>query len=94
MIQTRRRWHQLCLVRWKIMSDPAVTRRFLWGRDKGKCCDCGQITDDWEADHDTPLRLANRPEHWQPSNLRTRCKICHKNKTRADWGKIVDARKS
>lgn len=76
------------------MSDPAVTRRFLWGRDKGKCCDCGQITDDWEADHDTPLRLANRPEHWQPSNLRTRCKICHKNKTRADWGKIVDARKS
>lgn len=84
VVNNRKRWHPNCLARWKIMNQPAETRRYLFRRDKGACACCGLITPRWQADHIVPLRHAYSPEHWTLTNLQTLCQPCHVKKTNAD----------
>jgi len=34
-------WHSECSLKWSIMNNPQVARRFVFVRDRGICADCG-----------------------------------------------------
>lgn len=53
-------------------------RGAVFERDGGRCVDCGERHDDWQADHVFPLRDGGRHEL---INMATRCPADHRSKT-------------
>lgn len=54
------------------------TRKAALTRGRYACVDCGHVGMDNEIDHDVPLEQGGSHDQ---SNLRIRCKACHKAKT-------------
>ena len=63
-----------------ILGDVATIRANLYKIDFGACRYCGEITEDWEADHIIPVALGGGA--CDISNYQTLCKSCHKDKTK------------
>lgn len=77
------------------MNNPSVAQRVVLRRDKYTCQGCGYHDRNgrFDVDHIKPLFEANGdPTYWQPPNLRTLCKDCHKVKTREDMTRYHAAR--
>jgi 5-methylcytosine-specific restriction endonuclease McrA len=83
----RASWHPRCLLDYKLIHWPAVTRRAVWSRDHGKCAICGgqcarRGADGWHMDHIKPLIEAQgQLDYWRLPNLQTTCMPCHYKKT-------------
>lgn len=65
-----------------IKGDTQVIRRHLELRDNSICASCGNISDDWEADHIIPVYKGGGG--CTLDNFQTLCKKCHKHKTKED----------
>jgi hypothetical protein len=46
-LNMRRRWHDDCLADYKVAAWPQSARKALSKRDKGRCCDCGDVAKKW-----------------------------------------------
>lgn len=62
-----------------VKGDTSVIRQQLYSLDEGACRCCGQITDDWEADH--IMSVFEGGGACSLSNLQTLCKDCHQEKS-------------
>lgn len=85
-VNTRAAWHPKCVQEYKLIFWPAVTRRAVWARDKGKCRSCGVVSPKrgghWHMDHIKPLIESHGDiSFWKMPNLQTLCKSCHTKKT-------------
>lgn len=60
------------------------TREAIYERDGGICADCGQYTDDWNADHEPDRGELTRRgiSIYDLAHIFTRCHSCHAKKTR------------
>lgn len=65
-------------------------RSIILHRDGNKCVLCG-YEKDLSVDHITAVALGG--DYWDPTNLRTLCDSCHKEKSRLDVQKITELRK-
>jgi hypothetical protein len=101
-VNTRTYWHPICVVDYKMIYWPGVTRQAVFMRDGGKCATCGHRcstrgTDVWHLDHIHPL-VENRGvgdiEFWKMGNLQTLCQTCHKAKTSREATERAAARKA
>jgi 5-methylcytosine-specific restriction endonuclease McrA len=98
-VKTRANWHPSCLEEYKVIYWPGYSRKAVFRRDRGVCCDCGmdcQTTGHaWEMDHDRPLFEANGDiSFWKLPNLKTRCGDCHSLKTAAEAAQRAAERKA
>ena len=66
-----------------IKGDIQIIRLCLMDRDNGKCAKCGEITNDWEADHIIEVRHGGGG--CTLDNFQTLCIPCHKAKTKANF---------
>jgi 5-methylcytosine-specific restriction endonuclease McrA len=83
----RLRWHRACSRVWRFANDRFYARQVVRARDKGLCVECGKqcAEDEWEADHDKPLILAEGDlAFFLPGNVVTRCIPCHRRKSAAE----------
>lgn len=71
-----------------IKGDTQVIRNTLYQLDEGYCRHCGQLSDDWEADHIFPVFLGGSA--CDITGFQTLCKECHKEKTRNDLNRVPD----
>lgn len=55
-INARKRWHTPCLSSYKIAAWPKEARKALAKRDKGRCCDCGEIAKRWLSRNRRPRK--------------------------------------
>ena len=62
-----------------LKGDTSIIREQLFGRDMGACRLCGLISDEWQADHITPVSMGGSA--CELSNIQTLCLDCHKEKT-------------
>lgn len=98
-VNTRTYWHPICVIDYKMIYWPDVTRKAVWMRDEGKCASCGHRcsrrgTDVWHLDHIKPLVEAKGDiTYWQMGNLQTLCQVCHKAKTSREATERADARR-
>jgi hypothetical protein len=53
----RRHWHDDCLADYKIAAWPQAARKALSKRDKGRCCDCGDVAKKWLTRNRRPRKL-------------------------------------
>lgn len=89
-VNKRAKWHKDCLVEYKLVHWPDVTRRAVYERDKGKCAQCGhqcarKYDDVWHLDHIKPLvESQGDVSYWELPNLQTLCQPCHIAKTSAE----------
>lgn len=84
--KSKSKWHTKCVIEYKKLFWPAVTRRAVWARDKGKCRSCGTVSPKrgghWHMDHIKPLIESHGDiSFWKMPNLQTLCKSCHTKKT-------------
>ena len=83
--KSRATWHEACVLAYKLIHWPSVTRRAVWRRDHGRCRSCGVICprgSHWHVDHIQPLIQANGDiSFWKMPNLQTLCLACHNKKT-------------
>lgn len=99
-LNTRANWHPKCVKDYKLVAWPAVTRREVWKRDKGKCVQCGHQcarkgADVWHLDHVKPLIEAQGDlSYWKLANLQTLCQPCHHKKTGAEATARAESRRS
>lgn len=94
----RANWHKPCVAAYKRIYWPRETRKAVFKRDGGICCDCGLVCDNksepWEVDHIRPLYEANGDiDFWKMPNLATRCLDCHKQKSAREAAQRAAARK-
>ena len=84
----RKHWHQACADIWVRMNNPVKMRKYVIVRDKFKCQECGYqgiLLSEFEADHIKPLFEAHGDlSYYDSDNVETKCKPCHKKKTKAD----------
>jgi len=96
---TRSHWHPICVIDYKMIYWPDVTRKAVWMRDEGKCAVCGHKcarrgTDVWHLDHIVPLIEAHgNIAYWQMGNLQTLCQPCHHAKTGREATERAEARR-
>lgn len=95
----RKHWHPSCVTEHKQLTDPSLTRKAVFQRDHGVCCDCGVIDDrlsgEWEADHIVPLiESGGDINAWKLTNLATRCKECHREKSITETRRRAERRKN
>lgn len=64
-----------------IKGDNLIIRRSLFDRDKGACQFCGDITENWQADHILPVFLGGGGTGI--GNFQTLCIHCHGLKTQS-----------
>lgn len=62
-----------------VKGDTSLIRHNLYLTDKGACRSCGEITEDWQADHIIPVCKGGGG--LDISNFQTLCLNCHKEKT-------------
>jgi 5-methylcytosine-specific restriction enzyme A len=55
-INLRRHWHDACLADYKVAAWPKEARKALSKRDKGRCCDCGEVAKKWLARRRRPRK--------------------------------------
>jgi len=65
-----------------IKGDITVIRKKLFESDQGYCRACGTYTENWQADHITPVYLGGSA--CGIDNFQTLCVECHKEKTYND----------
>lgn len=53
-------------------------RPLVAARDGGRCVDCGQVHEEWDADHAVPLEDGGAHAL---ANVVTRCRVDHRSKT-------------
>lgn len=63
-----------------VKGDSFTIRANLFERDNGYCCNCGVLSNDWHADHITPVFLGGSA--CDLGNFQTLCLDCHKEKTK------------
>lgn len=68
-----------CVHRFLLANDQGYCRKHVEVRDRGLCAQCGTVSDDWQADHDSPV--AEGGQDLGLGNLRTLCLSCHKRET-------------
>jgi hypothetical protein len=83
---SKSRWHKACLIQYKLIHWPSSTRRAVFKRDRGVCCQCntkcGKNTIPWHMDHRLPLIESQGDiNYWKLPNLQTLCSPCHITKT-------------
>lgn len=99
-VNKRTYWHPICVIDYKMIHWPAITRKAVWMRDAGKCAVCGHQcqrggTDVWHLDHVKPLIEAQgNIIYWQMGNLQTLCQPCHHAKTGREATERASARKA
>ena len=62
-----------------IKGSADIVRKNLFQIDKGACRNCGEITDNWEADHILPVHKGGGA--CGIDNYQSLCYQCHKEKT-------------
>jgi hypothetical protein len=93
-------WHPICVIDYKMIFWPGVTRQAVFMRDAGVCALCGHHcarkgSDVWHLDHRQPLIEANGDiRYWMMDNLQTLCQMCHTAKTSREAGERAAARKA
>lgn len=101
-VNYRTYWHPICVVDYKMIFWPGVTRQAVFMRDGGKCATCGHRcstrgSDVWHLDHIQPL-VENRGvgdiEYWKMGNLQTLCQPCHHAKTSREATERAASRKA
>jgi len=99
-INTRTYWHPICVIDYKMIYWPGVTRQAVWMRDEGRCAVCSHRcstrgSDVWHLDHIQPLiESKGNIEFWKMGNLQTLCQTCHKAKTSREATERAAARKA
>lgn len=87
--------HRLPPIEWRKQPGLLLTsksqRKACFARDGGKCWDCKQIVEVWNADHDLALHIVPPsipfPEalrYWRIDAIKTRCLPCHAIKTKSE----------
>lgn len=69
-----------------IKGDNATIRNVVFSRDKGCCANCGNCSEDWQADHITPVHKGGGGCYLE--NFQTLCKRCHIDKSILDYSSI------
>ncbi len=65
-----------------VKGDSSFIREKIFERDGGACRSCGEITNNWHADHIKPVHLGGSACGLE--NFATLCKDCHKEKSIAE----------
>ena len=80
--KSRKKWHSdecrnSSYIKFAIIKgDTSVIREQLYLRDMGACHCCGEITDNWQADHIKPVYMGGGAS--DIDNFQTLCVDCHK----------------
>lgn len=62
-----------------VKGDTVIIRHMLYSTDQGACRNCGEITDNWQADHILPVCKGGGGSSLD--NFQTLCLACHQEKT-------------
>lgn len=66
-----------------VKGDIQVIRFLLYKTDRGGCRMCGEVTQDWEADHILPVFMGGGG--CTLDNFQTLCKSCHLEKSKLSY---------
>lgn len=75
-----------------IKGDSQVIRNTLYRIDEGFCRSCGQLSDEWHADHIIPVFKGGGAS--SILNFQTLCPECHQEKTTYDLDRVPNCRNS
>ena len=94
----RAHWHPKCAKEYNLIHDPSETRKAVFKRDRGICCQCGTVDErlkgNWDMDHALPLiESQGRIEAWKLSNIQSLCVSCHRDKSAAETRSRAQRRK-